>query len=364
MVGHGDRLTMPVTTLDPTRRCRGVGSGARRRVLDVAVVVPLLFLGVFFAWPVAVMVGRGSSSTGTWTWRVRRRVLAAPHVADRRADARAGDPRDRVSVLLGVPGAYVLYRHSFPGPVRRARARHRAVRPADRRGRRRVPLAARRGRPARVPAPRRHVRGHRRRARVLQLRGRRAHRRWAVGAPRPARRAGGPRARRVALAGVPHRHAARADPRDRLRRVAGVPVLRDRVRHGARPRWAAVRHDRDRDLDPDHAVPRPARRRRAVGRAARRRRGALVVAGRARSRRERALAYPAVRLRPSAAAAPAGGEPPGDGHALVLGATAVTALVVVLLALPLVNLVVRSLRTRRRVEPRPLHGARHHRRSR
>jgi thiamine transport system permease protein len=74
--------------------------------------------------------------------------------------------------------------------------------------------------------------------------------------------------------------------------------------------------------------------------------GTLVVAGRARSRRENAMALtlPSASERPLLLRRPAG-MPPGDGHALTLVATAVTALVVLLLALPLVNLVVRSLRT-------------------
>ncbi|MDM7829945.1 iron ABC transporter permease [Cellulomonas sp. MW9] len=73
--------------------------------------------------------------------------------------------------------------------------------------------------------------------------------------------------------------------------------------------------------------------------------GALLLAGRARSRRERALALsaPAESVRPlTLRRAP--GSPRHDGHALALGAAAVTALVVLLLCLPLVNLVLRSLR--------------------
>ncbi|ROS23793.1 iron ABC transporter permease [Cellulomonas sp. PhB150] len=71
---------------------------------------------------------------------------------------------------------------------------------------------------------------------------------------------------------------------------------------------------------------------------------ALSLAGRARSRRERALALSssASSVRPlTLRRAP--GTPPRDGHGLALAAAGVTALVVVLLCLPLVNLVVRSL---------------------
>ena len=55
-----------------------------------------------------------------------------------------------------------------------------------------------------------------------------------------------------------------------------LPVLRHRVRRRADPGRAALRHRRDRDLPAHHPVPRPARRRRAVGAAAAGRRGAAV----------------------------------------------------------------------------------------
>ncbi|MGN8244120.1 ABC transporter permease [Cellulomonas soli] len=73
---------------------------------------------------------------------------------------------------------------------------------------------------------------------------------------------------------------------------------------------------------------------------------ALGVAGRARSRRERALtlAVPDSAVAPLRLRRPAG-VPRGDGHGLDVAAAAITGAVVVLLALPLVNLVVRSLQT-------------------
>ncbi|WP_129339190.1 ABC transporter permease [Cellulomonas endophytica] len=72
---------------------------------------------------------------------------------------------------------------------------------------------------------------------------------------------------------------------------------------------------------------------------------ALTVAGRMRARRERALAWRPAHdtARPLRLRRPAG-TAPGDGHALDLAAAAVTALVVLAIATPLVNLVVRSLR--------------------
>jgi thiamine transport system permease protein len=87
----------------------------------LAAGVPLLFLGVFFAWPVLTLVGQGflvDDGAGgrevdlsgfvevlslERTWRVVGQTLA---------QASAGTA---LSVLLGVPGAYVLYRCRFPG---------------------------------------------------------------------------------------------------------------------------------------------------------------------------------------------------------------------------------------------------------
>lgn len=82
----------------------------------LAGLVPALFLGVFFLWPVASLVLRGFAGEQGWsaegfraafgaarTWRILGFTLAAA------AGATA------LSVLLGVPGALVLYRRRFPG---------------------------------------------------------------------------------------------------------------------------------------------------------------------------------------------------------------------------------------------------------
>src|SRR3954469_8649424 len=52
---------MTLTLARPATTAPAASSGRARVVAfwTVAVVVPLLFLGVFFAWPVAVMVGKG-----------------------------------------------------------------------------------------------------------------------------------------------------------------------------------------------------------------------------------------------------------------------------------------------------------------
>lgn len=89
----------------------------RRRVgVALAGLVPLGFLGVFFAWPVASILARGLLVDGALdlggfaevfdsdrTWRIIGQTLA---------QSVAGTT---LAVLLGVPGAYVLYRCRFPG---------------------------------------------------------------------------------------------------------------------------------------------------------------------------------------------------------------------------------------------------------
>lgn len=79
-------------------------------------VVPLSFLAVFFVWPVAALVARGFFDADGFnlsgvsevmlaprTWRIVGQTLAQAVVAT------------VVAVVLGVPGAYLLYRCRFPG---------------------------------------------------------------------------------------------------------------------------------------------------------------------------------------------------------------------------------------------------------
>lgn len=81
-----------------------------------AVLLPLAFLAVFFGWPVVALIGRGFRLDGQWdfsgftevlsrsrTWRVIWQTLA---------QATCGTA---VSLLLGIPGAYVFSRLKFPG---------------------------------------------------------------------------------------------------------------------------------------------------------------------------------------------------------------------------------------------------------
>ncbi|GAV95074.1 ABC transporter, permease protein [Actinomyces denticolens] len=81
-----------------------------------AVAVPLAFLGVLFFWPVATLMGRGLAPDGALdltgfaevltaprTWRILTQTLTQATLAT------------AICVVLGVPGALVLYRRSFPG---------------------------------------------------------------------------------------------------------------------------------------------------------------------------------------------------------------------------------------------------------
>lgn len=82
----------------------------------MAAAVPLAFLGVFFAWPTAAIVARGFVTDGALdlsgfvevlgrerTWRVIGLTLLQAVLGT------------ALSVLLGLPGAYVLYRRTFRG---------------------------------------------------------------------------------------------------------------------------------------------------------------------------------------------------------------------------------------------------------
>jgi thiamine transport system permease protein len=84
--------------------------------LGLAALVPLTFLGVFFAWPVASIVGRGFFDEGALDLGAFTEVLSQGRtwrvIGYTFAQAGAGTA---IAVVLGVPGAYVLYRLRFPG---------------------------------------------------------------------------------------------------------------------------------------------------------------------------------------------------------------------------------------------------------
>jgi thiamine transport system permease protein len=79
-------------------------------------VVPVAFLAIFFAWPVGALVAKGFFGESGFSLTGVSEVLTAPRtwriVGQTLAQAVAGTAG---SVLLGLPGAYLLYRCTFPG---------------------------------------------------------------------------------------------------------------------------------------------------------------------------------------------------------------------------------------------------------
>lgn len=100
------------------KRSSGVGGRAlgAAAVWTLAIAIPLGFLAIFFAWPVAALVARGFTDGGQVTFAGFAEVFSAPRtwriLRQTIGQAVVGT---LVSVLLGVPGAYVLYKTRFPG---------------------------------------------------------------------------------------------------------------------------------------------------------------------------------------------------------------------------------------------------------
>ena len=82
----------------------------------VLAAVPLLFLVVFFLVPVTGMIGRGLRPDGVWdlagAWEVLTRARTAKVIAFTLFTAVVGTA---ITVALGVPTAYCLYRLGLPG---------------------------------------------------------------------------------------------------------------------------------------------------------------------------------------------------------------------------------------------------------
>lgn len=82
----------------------------------VAAIIPLSFLAVFFLWPLARMVTLGLIEDGVWQLGAFGEVLT-----DARTQRVIGQTlllalgATTGAILLGLPGAYVLYRKTFPG---------------------------------------------------------------------------------------------------------------------------------------------------------------------------------------------------------------------------------------------------------
>lgn len=118
MDGHGAALDERERTGDveparaPTRRS-SVGRRAWRALL---VLVPLAFLGLFFAYPVATIVARGLRPNGRWQLAPLRSVFtdgALQHVAW--FTLWQATASTALTLVAGIPGAYVLSRYRFRG---------------------------------------------------------------------------------------------------------------------------------------------------------------------------------------------------------------------------------------------------------
>lgn len=314
---------------------------------SAAVALPLIFLGVFFAWPVAVMIAKGFVVDGQLDLSGFADVFSRPRtwriVGLTIAQATLGTV---LSVLLGVPGAYVLYRHTFRGrTLVRAFVTVPFVLPTVV-----VGVAFRSLLVSGGPLGFLHLDGTFA-AIVAAL----VFFNYAV----VVRAVGGLWERLDSRAEQAAR-ALGASPWTAFRTVT-LPQLTPAIASAASLAFlfcatafgtvlvlgglqfgtieTEIWIQTTQFLDLRAAAVLSVVQLVVVA-------GTLIVAGRARSRREQALGLtlPSASVRPLRLRRPAG-MPPGDGHALTLVATAVTALVVLLLALPLVNLVVRSLRT-------------------
>ena len=214
---------------------------------------------------------------------------------------------------------------------------------------RRVPAAGGGVRAAGLPRPGRDAGRDHRRPHLLQRRRRDPRGRRRLGVARPAAGRGGRGARREPGPGVPHGHLPGPAAGAGGRRERGVPLLRHVVRRGADPRRAALLLGRDRDLPAHHPAARPAGGRRALDPPAARDHRAPGPRRPApsRARPDRRASYGAAR-----------GGPGGRTRPSV----ALTLLVLVLVAAPILTLVVGSLRADDALEARELPPAHHRRR--
>lgn len=107
---------------DPVRGPGARGKSARARARRGNAVrlglmaVPVAFFAVFFAYPVAAIVGRGLKADGVWQFGRFGGVLARPEIRDvlwfTLWQALASTA---LTLLIALPGAYVFARFDFPG---------------------------------------------------------------------------------------------------------------------------------------------------------------------------------------------------------------------------------------------------------
>ncbi|MEV8360522.1 ABC transporter permease [Streptomyces niveus] len=78
--------------------------------------VPVAFFAVFFAYPVAAIVGRGLKAGGSWHWGRFGDVLSRPDIGQVLWFTTWQAAVSTVlTLLIGLPGAYVFARFDFPG---------------------------------------------------------------------------------------------------------------------------------------------------------------------------------------------------------------------------------------------------------
>lgn len=115
-------LARSEVTKTPVRGPGARGRSARARALRGSAVrlglmaVPVAFFAVFFAYPVAAIVGRGLKADGVWQFGRFGEVLARPEIRDvlwfTLWQALASTA---LTLLIALPGAYVFARFDFPG---------------------------------------------------------------------------------------------------------------------------------------------------------------------------------------------------------------------------------------------------------
>ncbi len=92
------------------------GVGGRPLAWALAAILPVAFLCAFFVWPVTALVVRGFVDETGFTTAGVQEVLTAPRtwriVGQTLSQAVVGT---LAAVLLGLPGAHLLYRRRFPG---------------------------------------------------------------------------------------------------------------------------------------------------------------------------------------------------------------------------------------------------------
>lgn len=102
--------------MDPDHRLTRRATPPGWIVWAAVAVVPVAFLTVFFAWPAVALVARGFHDGTSWTLDALAAVAASPRTAKALWFTLASSTAaTAICVALGIVGAYVVYRLRFPG---------------------------------------------------------------------------------------------------------------------------------------------------------------------------------------------------------------------------------------------------------